>query len=173
LDLRRDGEAYRGATIRREWSEKTCCPLEQQVPDIVKELLRAGPALVRMRREREDEAQRDREADLRRRHDEAIRQADRNLVRTLVEQAERFQIATLLKQFLDDLEAQTADVSAIVADRSIAEWLAWARSQWEVLCPLQRGAAAVFDVIAKQFLALAFLANRSGDRRSEAGARRP
>jgi hypothetical protein len=67
----------------------------------------------------------------------------------LIEKAERYQTAQLLQQLITALEQQVHDSAEVVGDRSLAAWMAWARSKVEAIDPLTQGPTGAFTDIAK------------------------
>jgi hypothetical protein len=53
------------------------------------------------------------------------------------------------RQFLDALETRSAGGDFTVKDRSLANWLAWARGHVAASDPLQTGAERIFTDIAQ------------------------
>ncbi len=135
--------------LRRRWSDSLREPLEAKVGDIVATLLAAGPLLARIRDDR---------AELQRRMGQRRYEAAAQVESQLLEDA---RLAALFKQvelhrdvlathaFLDDLEDKITDASATIHDRTLKEWLNWARQALRRADPLKRGAAAVFEEAAK------------------------
>ncbi|WP_439543308.1 hypothetical protein [Hyphomicrobium sp.] len=135
--------------LRREWLETTTKRFEAMVPDIVATLLLAGPALVKLREDREEEKRRREEAERLRQIEQARRKKDRNQWRSLVEQAERHETATKVRNLLAALERTASDPSVMIGDRSLADWIAWAKAYLEAVDPVCRGVEGIFGEISK------------------------
>jgi hypothetical protein len=135
--------------IRREWLETQTKRLEGMVPDIVATLLLAGPALITIRREREEEKRRYEEAERQRQLEAARRRKDNNQWRALAEQAERHAVAEKVRQLIAALERQQFDPALVIGERPLSEWLAWAKRRLAPLDPTERGIADVFDELSK------------------------
>lgn len=135
--------------IRREWLETENKRLEGMVEDIVATLLLAGPALVKMREEREEESRRRQEAERIRQQEETRRRKNRNQWRAFIEQADNHENARRARALIEALQQLEADPAAVVGERTLAQWLSWARDQANAIDPLTRGTDALFAEIAK------------------------
>lgn len=135
--------------IRREWLETETKRLEGMVEDIVATLLLAGPALVRMREEREEESRRRQEAERIRQQEETKRRKNRNQWRAFTEQADNHEKARRARALIEALQQLEADPAAVVGERTLAQWLSWAHDQANSIDPLTRGTDALFEEIAK------------------------
>jgi hypothetical protein len=135
--------------IRREWLETQTKRLEEVVPEIVATLLLAGPALVTIRREREEEKRRYEEAERQRQLEAARRRKDNNQWRALTEQAERYAVAEKVRRLIGALEQQQFDPALVVGERPLSEWLIWAKERISSFDPVERGIAEVFDELSK------------------------
>ena len=107
--------------LRREWLETKTRPFEEMVPDIVATLILAGPALVKLREEREAESRRRAEAERLRQIEQARRKKERNQWRSLVEHAQRHEKAMKVKALLAALEGTASDRSAMIGDRALTD----------------------------------------------------
>jgi hypothetical protein len=123
--------------------------LEAQLPDIVSLMLLAGPILKERRGEREEAERRRREEEMRRYEEEQRRKTDANQWRRFVDIAEHWRKREVARQFLDALETRSAGGDFTVKDRSLANWLAWARGHVAASDPLQMGAERIFTDIAQ------------------------
>ena len=132
------------------WTDRPEGPIETQLPEIVATLMLAGPLLKERRRQRE-EAERRRFEEERRRYEEQQRlQQDRNRWRHFVGLAHRWQEAEIARQFLAALESKLQDKDAAFDDRSVSEWIEWARARLTEYDPLMAGdAGAILQDIAK------------------------
>lgn len=135
--------------IRREWLETATKPFEAMVPDIVATLLLAGPALVKLREDREAERQKREEAERRRQIEQARRKKERNQWRCLVEHAERHETAVKVRRLLASLQAATNDTSVLIGDRALSDWIAWANAYLDAFDPVGQGVEAIFGEISK------------------------
>lgn len=144
-------EDYFGSenVIRREWLETETKRLEGMVEDIVAALLLAGPALVKRREEREEESRRRQEAERIRQQEEARRRKNRNQWRAFIEQADNYEKARRARELIEALQKLKADPAIVVGERTLAQWLSWAREQANDIDPLMRGTDALFAEIAK------------------------
>jgi len=142
-------ETYFGDNaIRREWLESETKALEGQLSDIVRSLALAGPALVKLREEREEAERRRREAERLRQIEAERRQKERNQWRRFGELARQWEAAARARRFLTVLEGQEHDPEQMVGGRPLREWLTWARDQVERHDPARAGSAGVFENIA-------------------------
>lgn len=135
--------------IRKEWLETQTRRLEGCVPEIVANILLAGPALVKKREEREAEQRRYREAERLRQIEQARQRKNRNQWRALVEQAEHFETAVKVRNLIAALETTEADPSLMIGERLLPEWIAWAKEYSDSLDPVSRGAEEIFGDISK------------------------
>ncbi len=135
--------------IRREWLETDTKRLEGMIEDIIATLLGAGPVLVRMREEREEQSRKRADAERQRQEEQARRRKDRNQWRGFIEQSERYETAIRARQLIDALERSAADLDKTVGEKTLAEWLEWARDQADALDPLRRGPDDVLLEISK------------------------
>lgn len=133
--------------IIREWSEKTCGPLEERVAEIAAALAQAGPALARRQREKEEAGRKAYEAERSRQREQALQKQEQQRILALIRLTRQYERAVLARRFLRALERGTPDLTVRVGDRAIADWLKWAHSQIDALDPLKRGAKLVFDAI--------------------------
>lgn len=135
--------------IRKEWLETETKRLESFVPEIVANILLAGPSLVKLREEREEQQRRYQEAERQRQIEHAKRKKDRNQWRAFVEQAELHDSAAKVRTLLGVLEASAGDAGLTIGDRSLADWLAWAKEHLAKYDPARRGRESIFDEISK------------------------
>ena len=119
------------------------------MPEIVGLILLAGPILKERRRLHDEEEQRRREQQMRRHKEEERRKTDQNQWRRFVEIAEHWRDLEVARQFLAALEARSAGDAFSVKDRSLAEWLSWARECADASDPLLKGAERIFTDIAQ------------------------
>ena len=97
-----------------------------------------------------EEAERRRhEAEMRRYKEEERRKTDRNQWRRFVEIAEHWRDLEVARQFLIALETKSAGEEFSVKDRSLAEWLSWARERADASDPLLMGAKRIFADIGE------------------------
>lgn len=135
--------------IRREWLETQTKRLEDMVPELVASILLAGPALVTIRQEREEQKRQYEEAERRRQLEAAKRKKAHNQWRALTEQAERHAVAKKVRQLIGALEQQQFDPAMVIGERPLAEWLAWAKERLATFDPVERGIADAFDALSK------------------------
>lgn len=116
---------YLPAGLRSKWLETPEKSMEDLLPDIVATFVAAGPLLFQLRLEREEESRRREAAQEKRREEEGRRKRDDNrwhLFRRFASQAQDIADA---RRLLAALKTHGADVSQVVGERSIAEWIEW------------------------------------------------
>jgi hypothetical protein len=135
--------------IRRQWSDSIAQRLEAKVGNIVQALLAAGPLLVRARGDRAEQQRR--WAQQRRENQSEMEQRllEGARLEAVLTQANlnRSVLAALI--FLDDLESRAMDMDATIQGKTLKQWLDWARQAIRRADPLERGAAAVFEDVAR------------------------
>jgi len=111
----------------------------------------AAAPLLQERRRRHEEAERLRGEEEMRRYEERQRKAqDANRLRGFVELASRWKEAEVARSFLEALAARSAGMTEHkIGDRTIDEWLAWARERLAKHDPLEAGIDVVFRTIER------------------------
>lgn len=134
--------------LAHSWIDTPDQPLEQQLPEIAAVFIAAAP-ILRERRRRYEEAERQRREEETRRYEVRQKQLrDRNRLRGFLELASRWRQVEDARLFLDALATRSADNSTkIVGDLNLGEWIAWARERLTAYNPLEAGAASVFEAI--------------------------
>jgi hypothetical protein len=133
---------------KHEWRDGDK-PLEAQLPDIISLILLAGPILTERRRQHEEVQKRRQEEERRRYEEEQRRKTDQNQWRRFVEIAEHWRDLDVARQFLVALEAQPIGDPFTVKDRSLDDWLLWARKRADASDPLLMGAERIFADIGE------------------------
>jgi|ERR1700730_1315893 hypothetical protein len=124
-------------------------PMESLLPDLVATFVAAGPLLVEQRRQRE-EAERQRQIAERKRYEEQQRRKlDDNRWRRFIELAQQRRNAEIARAFLEALKTTNFDPQREVAGNSIADWIAWVGGRLSDADPINYGADAIFEAIAK------------------------
>jgi len=136
-------------SIRREWNETTTQRLEGMIDDIISSVLKAGPALVKLRQQREEATQKYHEKDRLRAAQEALQRTDAKQWEAFVEFAEQLEKIAQARKLLEALERQTGDPNASIGDKTVSQWIDWARAHLLALDPLTSGATVIFSKIAK------------------------
>lgn len=136
-------ETHLVSGAKREWRDADKL-LEVQLPDIISLILLAGPILKERRRQREEAERRRYEEERRRYEEEQRRKKDQNQWRRFVEVAKHWRELEVARQFLNALEMKSAGDDFIVKDRSLPDWLAWAREHVVASDPLLMGAERIF-----------------------------
>ncbi|CAN1721057.1 putative bacteriophage tail protein [Hyphomicrobium sp. 1Nfss2.1] len=130
-----------------EWDEGKIGPLRTNVKAIADALVLAGRVVVRReleRQEREKHSER-READRRLQEQNAMIAA--RCKRALMSAADNYQMAISLRALIAELEKKAIDGSDVVGNRSIPQWLAWARQQTDSIDPLSKELVSFFEEI--------------------------
>ncbi|SFV29408.1 hypothetical protein [Hyphomicrobium facile] len=122
--------------IRRQWKDTATKRLEDMAPEIVSALLKAAPALLRIRQDEEKRAKREFDERQKKREEEAYRRRDERRWAEFVSYAKRLEALDKLGVLIAHLERNTADFSVVVADRSLADWLQWAKDRVAAFDPL-------------------------------------
>ena len=134
--------------LPHSWIDAPEQPLERQLPDIAAVLIAAAPILRERRRQYQEAEKRRRDEEFRRYEERQNALRDKNRLRGLLELAGRAKEAETAREFLDALAAQAGDGTANIGDRTLGDWIAWARDRLAKYDPLQAGAAAVFETVA-------------------------
>ena len=99
-------------------------------------------------RKEENEWRRD-EEEMRRYNERQRQQLERNRLRGFLELASRWKEVEAARLFLDALAKRAAsNLDEVLDDRTVGEWIAWARERLTAHDPLETGAAAVFRAVA-------------------------
>lgn len=133
--------------IRREWRETSRNRLDEVMPDIASAILQAGPVLVALRRQADEQEKAQLERERLRKNEEDRRRSDQNRWQAFLSLAARFEQASRLRSFLMVLENDVGDVTSTVGDRTITEWFTWAKNHLEALNPLNAGANELFETM--------------------------
>jgi len=142
-------KTYLPSGLTRTWREEAVKPLEDSLASILQTMLAAFPLLEKRRLEREEESRRYQLAEQRRREAEQERQREDGRWRRFLEFACDWRDAKLARSFLTALKAQPFEGEALIAGRSLTDWLAWAEAQASERDPLGDGAEPVFESIAE------------------------
>lgn len=131
------------------WEDDRGGPLEDRVTDIAVTILRVRDSQVastlraqaRQAEHEERERRRVAAADARRRDDERWA--------LFVDLSRRLEEAERLRRFLDLLVSLDQPVDRVFGDRTVGEWLAWARARIEATDPLAGGPASVYERLSR------------------------
>jgi len=135
---------------RPEWVESQKIKIGQLMPTIVGAIMAAGPTLERMKREREEQQKRYREEEARRYEAHRLREIDEKRWNKFREYAVNWDERKRLLAFLGEVEAWLATEGDVtVSDRTLRDWVEWAKAKAEALNPFSGGAARMFETIAK------------------------
>lgn len=137
------------AGLSRQWIESDKRPMEDMLPDIVATFVAAGPLLVQQRKDREA-AERERQlAEHRRYEEQRRRKREVNRWRRFKDMAKEWQELATVRDFLTAFQSADADRSAIIDERSVADWIAWAEDWLQRADPLADGVGNVFKQVAE------------------------
>lgn len=137
-------------TVRQlQWIETQKAKIGDMLPEIIGSIMAAGPILERMKREREESERQYREKEARRAEALRLRQIDENCWQKFGRLASNWEERERLLAFIAEIERCETDEGEItVADRSLSDWIAWAKKRTEALNPLRQGVAGMFQAIA-------------------------
>lgn len=135
---------------RPEWVESQKIKIGQLMPTIVGAIMAAGPTLEEMKRERDEQQKRYREAEARRCEARRLREIDEKRWNKFREYAVNWDQRERLLAFLAEVEARLATEGDVtVSDRTLRTWVEWAKAKAEALNPFGGGAVGMFETIAK------------------------
>lgn len=134
---------------KTEWNEKHDGPLSKNVDGIVQAILLAGPVVVRINNEQRESHRRWKAQLLELEQRRAIAKREAALRHALYEAVSDYRTARDLRELITGLEAGMQDCTIVVGGRAVADWLAWARVQLDLIDPLSHGAARFFEHICK------------------------
>jgi hypothetical protein len=135
---------------RPEWVESQKIKIGQLMPTIVGAIMAAGPTLEKMKREREEQQKRYREEEARRYEAHRLREIDEKRWNKFREYAVNWDERKRLLAFLGEVEARlAAECDVTVSDRTLRDWVEWAKAKAEALNPFGGGAVGMFETIAK------------------------
>jgi hypothetical protein len=136
------------STLRSSWIDAADQPLEAQLPEIAAVFIAAAPMLQERRRQYEENERRRHEEEMRRYEERQRQQLERNRLRGFLELASRWKEVETARLFLDALANRAVgDLDEVIDDRTVGEWIVWARERLTAHNPLEAGAAAVFRTI--------------------------
>lgn len=134
----------------RQWIETEKSRMAQFLPEIVGGIMAAGPILAERKREQEEQARRYREEEARRYELRRLKEIDDKQWARFREYAANWDERAKLNTFLSELEARLAsEGDADVGDRSLSQWIEWARQRIRELDPLNAGASGMFVSLSK------------------------
>lgn len=135
---------------RPEWVETQKVKIAQLMPIFVGAIMAAGPILGKRKREREEQEKRHREEEARRYEARQLREINEKRWNKFREYAVNWDERQILLKFLAEIEARLANEDDIaIADRTLREWVEWAKANAEALNSLSAGAAGMFQAVAK------------------------
>lgn len=135
---------------RPEWVENQKVKIAQLIPTFVGAIMAAGPILEKRKREREEQEKRHREEETRRYEARRLREINEKRWNKFREYAVNWDERQILLKFLAEVEARlAAEDDVAIGDRTLREWVEWAKANAEALNPLSAGAAEMFQAVAK------------------------
>lgn len=133
-----------------QWIENDKTKIASMLPEIVGAILAAGPVLERQKQEREDRERRYREEETRRYEARQRKELDDKHWNRFREFAGNWEERARLLVFIAELEARLdSDGATQLGERTLVEWVAWAKDRAEALDPLGNGAEGMFDAISR------------------------
>jgi hypothetical protein len=120
------------------------------MPNIVGAIMAAAPTLEEMKREREEQQKRYREEESRRYEARQLQEIDEKHWNKFREYAVNWDERKILLAFLAEVEVRLATEGDVaVSDRTLRDWVEWAKAKAEALNPFGGGAVRMFETIAK------------------------
>jgi hypothetical protein len=124
---------------RDQWSDHPDCPLETQLHDVLLGLYYAAADERTKRIQREEAAQREREAQHHRWLEEQERQRKAKRVAALVKQANDWQTSSVVRSYIAAVNAASRDDQDPRASGELAAWSTWASQVADSLDPVTTG----------------------------------
>lgn len=132
-----------------EWVETSEKKIGAWLPEITGAIIGAGPILVERQREREETARRYREEEIRRYEERRLKEIeDRRWAQFRGRAADWEERARLLTFVTELQKSLQSEGDALIGDRQLSEWIAWAREKIDAVDPLGRGIRAFFEAIS-------------------------
>lgn len=141
-------KTYLPRGLRKEWLETDSKPMETLLPDVIVCLLSAGPLLADRRREREDAERVRQAAEQKRQEEEQCRKKDDNRWQRFVGISKQWRDAELARKFLAELKKTEMAFDDEFDDRTVRDWIKWAKDHLVSDDPLNRGTSAIFRSVA-------------------------
>jgi hypothetical protein len=129
----------------KTWSDAPGIPIEKHLKQIAAALLIARDKIIQYKQEQEAQWQYVAERKAIKRAEMERRQREDNRWACLVDLSKRADEVESIRRFLERLERCGLSEDHQAGDRTIAEWIAWAREQIRERDPLAGGGATVFD----------------------------
>ena len=120
------------------------------IPEIVSALAQTGPALVSVRQQEEKRAKRLSEERQRNENAEAYRQCEERRWAEFISFAKRLDTLDKLRVLIAHLDCETTGRSAVIANRSLVDWLQWAKLRIDEFDPLLFDPERLFAEIVKK-----------------------
>ena len=143
-------KTYIESGLRREWNETKTKSMEEHLPEIVALLTLAGPILVEKERQREEDHRRYQAEERQRYEREQALKKDQNQWQQFLEVAQAWQQADIARKFIAELEKNDDEFDHdVIGDRTMKEWLSWARDWVNKTDPINQKKNDIFDKIAR------------------------
>jgi len=113
------------------WRDKENRPLEESLPAIVETLFVIAADRSERRRKLQAELEREEMARRIQHEQEKFAQEENEAWRRLIEIAREWRDAQRVLRFLDTIEARGFDVEKTIGERTLSQWMAWARDRAE------------------------------------------
>lgn len=144
-----DFKTYMPLGLRKPWTESERRPFESMLGEIVQTFLSAWPLLEEETRERERQAKLRQAEEARRYEEERRRKRDENRWRRLVQLAQQSADAQTVALFLRQLEVRDDEVSDLIGDRTLADWLEWASASATRRDPINMAPGQIFGQLER------------------------
>jgi hypothetical protein len=140
-------KTYLRGPHHEEWPESDRNPLESQLPKIVERLFE-GAAILRAWHIEQEQDRLRRQEDAERRAERARRAEEERLrhdeLRMLARDLRR---ANEIRAFIAAMKSQPFDAEAILHEKTLGQWLAWAEAAADALDKSREGPSGVFSII--------------------------
>jgi hypothetical protein len=128
-------EEYRGP-VQKTWTDRKGQSIENTLNEVIEAILSTGEALRLYRIEEAERREREAEQEKREYELQQLREQELNRRRSLEQQADRWEKAALLREFIVACEVRLTNQGMLSQDSSAKRWLDWARQCAEELDPL-------------------------------------
>lgn len=141
--------AWTEESVRKNWLESDGRPIDGMLPEIVATFVVLAPVLAERTRQREEAARRWEEERHRAEEERQRQHEDDNRWRQFLQIAVDWKQAALAREFIAALQIGGPGTDELIAERSVAEWLAWAEAKVTDMDPVGKGAQWVFGDVAR------------------------
>ena len=132
-----------------QWIETDKTGMAELLPDIIGGIMAAGPVLAERKREQDEWQRKRREEEERRYELRRLKEIDDKQWARFREYADNWHEHARLTRFLVELETRLASEENVdIGDRSLSQWIEWARERITALDPFGAGATGMFNTIS-------------------------